>query len=418
MKVSYIILPFEDPTYLVRCVNSLYRQLGEDFEVILAENDFGDKQGEIEEFLGGKTQVKRIARLELPTSVETEEEQEEAESYNIIKATVFEKLTQAISLISADSDYVMLIDVDTVVSPVCTKAILKCDGSDLIIPAAAVKNKDTFVFVRPKISEFKKNFDKYVPQRLCFGKNLFDCFQTEFIENTELFSSFLLTAFANGRISITATEDVVIYVQSFPVPEKNEDPNFDAIKEKCNFIFSKLIKIDDEEAKAYIFEKVIRRVFALLSSDEDENSQKAYEVLQDYCNRIRDDFILKKVFKSMVGLEANELLLLNYEQFTICNNYVNGTLNSVTAADSATQNKLLKDMKTALDAAKKDLVNTKKEISAITARSITAATAATGTVISDPYTDIPQMYREGRLGLKTIIRSFGGWLKYKTGRKK
>ena len=32
-------MPFENAEYLIRCVNSLYRQLGENFEIILAENE-------------------------------------------------------------------------------------------------------------------------------------------------------------------------------------------------------------------------------------------------------------------------------------------------------------------------------------------------------------------------------------------
>lgn len=48
MKISYIIAPFENAEYLIRCVNSLYRQLGGGYEVILAENDFGEDSDELE----------------------------------------------------------------------------------------------------------------------------------------------------------------------------------------------------------------------------------------------------------------------------------------------------------------------------------------------------------------------------------
>lgn len=440
MKVSYIIPPFTDSTYLVRCINSLYRQLGEDFEVILAENDFGEQQEEIEEFLDSKPQVLRIPGLEFPALDEEEagetggnaeeerieEQLDELETQEeIVKLTASEKLAQAISLISPDSDYLMLIDVTSVVSPVCTKTVLKCEACDLIIPAAAVKKGDEFALDCPETSGLQKNFDIYIPQRFCFGKELFSEFKAEFIENNELFSIFLLAALING-INIVTTEDIVVYVQSFAVPKIKENLNFDTIKEQCDDIFSKLPEIDDAEARVTIFEKVIRNVFDLLSNNENENRQKAYEVLQGYCKKIQDDFLLKRIFEGMVGFESDEFLSLNYGQFIIYKTHVKGVLKPVTAIDCAVQNKLLKDMKEvidsnkrALEATQKSLTDMKKDVSAIKAKPFTVAVpAATGMVISDPYIDIPKMYREGRLGFKTIWRSFWSWFRFKFSKKK
>lgn len=410
MKVSYIILPFEDPTYLVRCVNSLYRQLGEDFEVVLAENDFGYKQEEIEEFLGDKTQVKKIAAVKSP----------EDENSASAKLSYAEKLDRAFSLISADSSHVMLVGVDTVVSPVCAKDILKCENSDLIILSAAVKNCDEFDLDRPEISDFKRNFNQYCPQRFCFAKELFEDFKPEYIDNNKLFSFFMLKAFVKG-INVAVTEDVVIYVQPFFAPEQSEKVDFGAVKEQSEFIISNLNKINNKETKASVLQRAVGDIIEIMNCSENINSQEAYGILQSYCREIKDDFVMKKVFEETVGFEAEVLLLMDYEQFAVYRTYVRKTVSSsATDMDLSEQNELLKDMKTALDVTKKELSDLKKDVLAIKAKPFTVAmpATATGTVISDPYTDIPQMYREGRLGLKTIIRSFNSWLKYKTGRKK
>ncbi|MDE6579974.1 MAG: hypothetical protein K2K41_05525, partial [Ruminiclostridium sp.] len=313
-----------------------------------------------------------------------------------------------------------LIDIGMVVSPVCAKDVLKCENSDLIIPAAAVKNGDEFVLDRPEISEFKRNFDQYCPQRFCFGKEMFGEFKPEYIENSKLFSFFLLKAFVKG-IKVTVTEDVVIYVQPFPISEQSENMDFGIVKEQSEYIISNLSKINNEETKASVLQKAAESIFDILNSDENTDSREAYKFLLNYCEEIKDDFLLKKIFEGTIGFEVEELLLMDYEQFAVYRAHVKGTASNPNVnMDFSEQNELLKDMKTALDVTKKELTDLKKDVSAIKAKPFTVAmpATATGTVINDPYTDIPQMYREGRLGLKTIIRSFNGWLKYKTSRKK
>ena len=41
MFISYIIPPFQSEEYLVRCLESLYGQTSDNFEVIVAEYQFG-----------------------------------------------------------------------------------------------------------------------------------------------------------------------------------------------------------------------------------------------------------------------------------------------------------------------------------------------------------------------------------------
>lgn len=409
MKVSYIILPFTDSTYLVRCVNSLYRQLGNDYEVILAENDFGRERERIEEFLDSKSQLLRIAKPEPSAEMQ--------------KAAVYsntEKLEEATSLISKDSDYVMYIDVNTVVSPICTVAILKCSQSGLIIPSIAIERESEFVPEYCDIFDFQKNIDKYTPQRICFAKKLIDQFKTECMENNELFSFFLMSALVNNP-EIAVTKDICMYVQSCDVPESKCDIGFETVYELCNSIFSKLFDIQNVETRVIVFEKIIRHMCTFLNNDRPEVGQQAFEVLKDYYRGVQQDFLLRKFIEITVGVETDEIWSMNREQFIVYKSYVRGTGNPVTTIDCAMQNTLLEDMKAVLDSTKKELSDMKRDVAIIKSKTVTVnmpAPTAPGTVIGDPCVDIPKMYREGRLGFKIIWRSFWGWFKYKFSRKK
>ncbi len=199
MKISYIITPFESSEYLIRCVNSLYRQIGSDYEVILSENNFGKRNEELNGFLNEKKQLVRISK-----SAESPEA----------------KLTEAIRLVSDDSDYVMFVDVDTVVSPVAAQAILKCKRSDMIIPAAAVRNGSGFLPDFPDAESLIKNIDHYVPDRICFSKALSVEFAKEFLQDQRGTGYRVLARLAEGAV-MSFTEDVCLYMEKSG--EENED---------------------------------------------------------------------------------------------------------------------------------------------------------------------------------------------------
>lgn len=391
MKVSYIIIPFENAEYLIRCVNSLYRQLGEDYEVIFAENELDENSIE---FLNEKPRVKRISGS--PQTVE-------------------EKLLEAAELISGDSDYVQLIDVNTVVSPICTKAIIACEKSDLIVPAAAIKKGDGFVADAPKLPALEKKYDKYSPQRFCFGRGLFERFLDEVVENEELFPLFLLSVFVENR-AVNFIDDVCMYADEF-APTAYSDDDLKTVKARCTAFFDILPKINNPEVQVEVIGQYMANVSKFLADEDLEIRRNAFYVLHDICENIQDNFLFKRYFESKIGFEAEDFMRLNYEEYTVYKTSIPGIKNSVTPVDNAAQNKLLKDMKDALDSTKKELSELKKNISEIKAKPMIIP-APQGTALKDPSVDVPQMYRDGKLGLKTIWRSFCGWLKYKFGGKK
>lgn len=383
MKVSYIIMPFENAEYLIRCVNSLYRQLGEDYEVILAENELDEKSID---FLNEKPQVKRIS--ETPQTAE-------------------DKLLGAIELISGDSDYVQLLDVNTVVSPICTKAIVACEKSDLIVSAAAIKRDNEFILDKPELLTFENNYDKYVPQRFCFGRDLFERFSDEIIQSTGAFSLFLLSAFAEDR-AINFTDDVCMYADGFASDDRTDD-DLETVKEHCAASFDLFPNIESVQVKIKIVGEFTEKISKFMVDEDVKVRQEAFYALQDICENIQDNFLFKRYFESKIGFEAEDFMRLNYEEYTAYKTSIPGAKNSVTPVDSAAQNKLLKDMKASLDSTKKELLELKK----LSVKPIIIPAPQGAAALKDPSVDIPQMYRDGRLGLKTIWRSFCGWLKFK-----
>lgn len=387
MKVSYIIMPFENAEYLIRCVNSLYRQLGEDYEVIIAENGLDEKSVE---FLNEKPQVKRIS--ETPQTAE-------------------EKLSEATELISGDSDYVQLLDVNTIVSPICTKAIIACEESDLIVPAAAVKKGDGFVVDTPELSALEKKYNKYSPQRFCFGREFFSRFTDEIICDAGDFSLFLLSVFAKKCV-INFIDDVCMYANGFASDDRTDD-DLETVKAHCAVAFNLFSDIENVEVKVGIIEDYTNKFSEFLADEDVGNRQNAFYALQDICENVQDVFLFKRYFEGKIGFETEDFLRLNYEEYTVYKTSVPGIKNSVTPVDNAAQNKLLKEMKAAIDKTNKELSELKKH-----GAKPMIIPSAQGAAMRDPAVDVPQMYREGRLGLKTIWRSFCGWLKFKLGGKK
>jgi len=434
MKISYVILPFENTEYLIRCVNSLYRQLGEDYEVILAENDFGEETEKIEEFLKSRQGLLRISKpgyagTKQASYPEVSPAEPESRQKTASIESRKEKISKAFSLVSAESDYVMFLDVDTVAAPVCAKAILECGQSGLVIPAVAIKKEDGFVYDSPDITAIQKNFDEYNPQRFCFGRTVFTEFLPEYLEDNEAFSVFLLSVFAR-ETKISIMKDVCLYAVSFSALNSQEETAYEAQKVHCNAVFSKLPGIRDAETRIVIFEKLINRLSPFLEDDNPEIRKGAYEILQDFYKGVQGDFLLKRFMERKTAAAFEDFSVMDYSEYAAYRNYVMGMKQDAVSGEAVALDKLLSDMKAAVESAKKDtdkiwkeIEKARKDISGL-AQSQNQAIAAVIHAMPVPSSpsgspvDIPLMYREGRLGLKTIIRSFGGWLGYKLSRKK
>lgn len=410
MKISYIIMPFENPEYLVRCVNSLYRQLGNDYEVILGENFFRntaleknsekaakDNFGELRDFLESKEELIGISPY--------------AESRE-------EKLKEAFSLVSEDSDYVMMIDVNTVVSPVAAQAILNSGGGELMIPAAAVREGDVFVIDALKEKDILKNPDKIPPQRFCYGRKLFERIETKFFEIQEPFSVFITTLFTE-EIKITTIDEICIYSLPFSVP-KQEEQEFETVRENSFAILDRLFKIKDTEVQILIFARMLRQLFTFLDSAEYEIREATLSALKVIGNAAKDRLLFRKFFEGQIGFDIQDFLSLDYGEYKVYKDYIVSKKAGPDTADMDAQEKMIKDLGDAVAAVREEMNALRKDIAgfAQTQNQAVAAVIGVRQDYTNPALDIPQMYREGRLGLRTIIRSFSGWLKYKFSGKK
>ncbi len=383
-------MPFENAEYLIRCVNSLYRQLGENFEIILAENELDENAVQ---FIAEKSDVKRISDA---------------------PKTVNEKISEASELLSEDCGYVILLDVNTVVAPICSKAILACEQNDLIIPAVALrKGNDFIVEISDKIAMWQK-FDQYVPQRFCFGRGLFDDFITKYTENNELFPAFLFSILVE-KLDISYTKDVCMYTEVFELTP-DENINFEMLKEQCDTVLLKLFDIQDIQTQILIFEKLINKISYFLGDENLENCQKAFGLLQRFFMTVKDDFLFRSFIETKIGFKTDDFMILSYDEYVAYKLHVTGINKIVAPIDITAQEKLLKDMKVLLDETKGEIADLKKSV--VLFKSNYYSPTQNSSLYKDPVVDVPKLYYEGRLGLKTIWQSFCGWIRFKLVGKK
>lgn len=367
MKVSYIIMPFENAEYLIRCVNSLYRQLGDDFEVILAENVLDEKTLE---FLAAKPQVKRISE---------------------VPQTTKEKLYEATSILCGDCGYVQLLNVNTVVSPVMAKSVLTCGDFDLIAPTVAVHEGYEFVLDAPKISDVLKRIGDCAIERFCFKREHFE----ELINRDIDLASFVLLKCVENA-SYGTVNDVCMYVE-----EHNANNGKTAIdRSLVSEIIGGIDKVENAEIRFAAADTLMGRLM--------ENG--AYSELRELGEKCGNDLLLSKLFETRTGCTTDEIVRLGSTEYALYRTLSQNDVNVRGTEENVDGSALLSEITKSLDALKKDIAS----IKARTAMSVVQAAPA----MSDPAVEVPKMYYEGRLGLKTIWRSFCGWMKYKFSGKK
>lgn len=384
MKISYIIAPFEDSEYLIRCVNSLYRQIGGGYEVILAENDFGEDRDDLEGFFEEKRQLIRISRN---------------------AGSREEKLAEAVKLLPADSDYAMLVDVNTVTAPITAQAILGCGQADLIVPAAAVREGEEFLLDAPDEITLMEKIGRYVPDRFCFSRKYFVAFAAEvLLEQRKTSGGWLLEKLSENP-TICRTRDVCLYMENVLKKEKAEvkAEQLQVVMEKTA---DSLENIESIKIKLGIVGKLTADYLDLMDKDR-ESAASVFMAFQKLCGKCRDSLVLSRLVEQRVGCRPDELANLSLEEYELFRNRpMEADSTFPMAAGSAVSDKALSEIQAALEELKKDTA-------AIKLGQGMDAPASPGFGFTDPVRDIPRMYREGRLGLRTILRSLKGWLGYK-----
>ena len=126
MKLSYIIMPFKNADYLVRCINSLKRQKDCEYEIILSETRFEDVE-KIEKILSKRPEVKHFLA-----------------EYDISDTSESDELKVSRALESVTGDYIFLLDVNAIAVPDAGKKILETAKGDLTLVNVFIKDQEKY----------------------------------------------------------------------------------------------------------------------------------------------------------------------------------------------------------------------------------------------------------------------------------
>lgn len=426
MFISYIIPHLCGETYLIRCIESIYEQPLEDFEVIIAEYHFNTCKDYIKELLNTKSNFKVI-----------EECKEE------------DKLKSAIKMIDKNAKFIQFLDSSTVATPHTVKTLKSVSEKvDLIIPSTIIRVSDGFKSRFPNGLKDIGNTDVMDAFDYCFSKTLFDKYENEII--VDLFHiEMLIDVLLSIGTPFKFTEETCYYIVKSENSFDDEKLDYD----KLQIIASNIKKSKIDEVKVKLFTKYIHRLMCLIESDKaDEQEQvKAYEILKKFGEEISDNYVMSKIFNLNTGVHVSDLenidlsgyKTLKEEIFKFSNN-TNGinvtadksgdkrkeeiitaikvnmqNMREKYAENSGNMNKIRED----ISSMSKNLhylmqkVESNEIISNSNNESIVNNRIEV-TSFSDPVMEVPYLYATGKLGLKTIVKSFRGWFRYKLSRKK
>ena len=131
---------------------------------------------------------------------------------------------------------------------------------------------------------------------------------------------------------------------------------------------------------------------------------------------VKDDFLFRSFIETKIGFKTDDFMILSYDEYVAYKLHVTGINKIVAPIDITAQEKLLKDMKVLLDETKGEIADLKKSV--VLFKSNYYSPTQNSSLYKDPVVDVPKLYYEGRLGLKTIWQSFCGWIRFKLVGKK
>lgn len=421
MFISYIIPPFESEAYLVRCIESLYGQTADDFEVIVAESSFST----CEDYISDALKTKKNFRI-------------------IEECRPEEKLAAAVRMISADAEFVQFVETSTVVVPHALETIRSAAGdAQLVMPASILRRSDGFVKRFAQGWEAADNMGAMNAFDYCFRKSLFERYEDKI--TADLYDvETLIDMLIGSGISFVFVEDVCCYMtkSSFerPVIAVND---YDMLQ----VISAGIAKEELGSAKVKLFTKYIHRLTAVLDSQTAELAEKqnAYALLKQFGEDAAENNTLSKIFVLNTGIPVSDMNRLDLEGYR--------TLRSeqFRLADTETSVGLIADLldnynvKRSEDASRmerwiKNYDNERKEmqaenekmrndIAALTANmhllmerieqgGIGTAAPSNVSSFTNPIEEVPFLFATGRLGMKAIFKCISGWFRFKFSKKK
>lgn len=391
MRIAYIIAPFESPEYLIRCINSIKRQTFSDNEVIIAENSFYKSEA-LSECLANTDKLKLIS--DKPKNS-------------------MEKIREAVSLVSPASALIKLITVDTVVSPIAT-AEAQREG-DIIIAGCAERSGDGYNTVDSSIAPVSPKLSLY---SMFLKKSLFEQLEDEVFTEKQGFELWLEEHIL-GDTHIVNTDEISFYTTG-KAALQNNDPAGECVKHKDRIM--RVIKTTLTANSIAKFDKYLSRLLAFLFDKKYELSLKndIFSFIKEMGEAAKSNEPAKKLYElyledSVEFIQSFDaegyLLYMSKKNEFAETSFYQASLPKPKPVPEPKPDPIAADVK----ALRNDLAALSKNMHLVFSSSFAAGA---GERLVDPYNQVPEMFSQGRLGMKAILRSIKGWLKYKFSRKK
>lgn len=387
MRIAYIIAPFESSEYLIRCINSIKRQTFFDYEIIVAENTFY-KGKDLSEYFANTDKLKLISDKPMNS---------------------VEKIREAVSLLSPASVLVKLIAVDTVVSPIAT-AEAQCEG-DIIIASCAEKSGDSYKIADSSTTPVSPKLSLY---SMFLKKSLFEQLEDEVFSEKQAFELWMEEHIL-GETNIVNTDEVSFYTAG-KAALQDSNPAGECVKLKDRIL--KVVKTTLTANSIAKFDKYLSRLLAFLFDKKYELSLKndIFSFIKEMGEAAKVNEPAKKLYELYMedstefiqSFNAEGYLLYMDKKYTLSKaSFYQSTLPKSPAPKP---DPIASDIK----AMRNDIEAMSKNMHFVFNSSFAAGTAK----FNDPVNQVPEMFSQGRLGMKVILMSIKGWLKYKFSRKK
>lgn len=410
MKISYIITPFKSSEYLVRCVNSILRQTGENNEIIIAENA-AELTDEVDNYIFSVCGAKRIS--DKPISD-------------------FEKISEAVKA-AKDGSLIKLIDVDTVAVPIASAEAAECEA-DIVFAAVAIKHNEDYDIERPDV--------RFSLQNAFIKKETLAAMPQEAFDDPFLFELWMDKNISSG-VEYGCTDDICFYIQK----ENDERAAGTAQKyieysAELTAVFESSLK-SDRKAGLQLFDKYISKLYKFMCSEQYDYTVKEsiFNIIKDAARLIGDNEFAQRLFLLYFGASAEAIADMDIQAYLFFSQrvltlsdkaIVTAQLEQIVENSTASLRKSLSvidDIKSKQDEEAKrtksmseEVNKLKNDIAALTKNMHFVFNSASVVGETEAYTEplqqIPAMFAQGKLGLKVIMKSFKAWLKYKFSRKK
>lgn len=422
MFISYIIPPFQSEAYLVRCVESLYGQTADDFEVIVAEFQFNNCKEYIKDALETKKNFKII-----------EECRDE------------EKLSAAVRMISADAEFVQFVEASTVAVPHALETLRSAAGDALLVmPATILKMGGGFVKRFQNGWEDSGQMGALNAFDYCFRKTLFDKYAENII--ADLYSvEILLDMLLGSGTSLAFVDSVCYYIlkSEFSVPSIARNDY-----EKLQVISANIANEELGSVKVKLFTKYVHRLTAVIDSavTEYDDQKEAYALLKVFGEDAAANNVLSRIFTLNTGIPIEDMKRLDLDGYKTLRNELfrlSDTQSSVSAIteimntfnvqrvnDAHRLEAWVKSYSEKYTAESMEMVKVREDIAALTANmhllmqrieegGIGNGNGSAGvSAFNDPITEVPYLFATGKLGMKAIFKCINGWFRFKFSKKK